>query len=201
MAIQSISELILEMRTRVGDTNTADPFLTDAQWAKILQTSSRRLKKYVKIDDEIEVAGDGSQEYAIPTSARNCNWSEIYVRSGIDHTTDRKLRGYDTHENKIYTPSIISSTEKVVFWIRRPYILGTDELSEDALELLGKLCELEFITHAIARSSDFVGWASLNRSDASINQLLIAKQELKRDLREYAEEMGEGTDVSDFSRY
>lgn len=201
MAIQSISELISGARARVGDDNSSSYFLTDAQWTKILNTAERRLKKYVKVDDEIPVAGDGTQEYAIPTSAQNCNWSDIYIRSGDDETTDRPLKGYRTHENKIYTPYAISSTEKIIFWIKRPYILGTDELSDDALELLEKLCEIEYCTYAIARRADFAAWASLNRSDASINQLLIAKQELKRDLAEWARDLGEGTDVSDFANY
>lgn len=201
MAAQTKAELILELRDIVGDNVAGSPFLSDDVWDTILNRSERKLKKYARIDDEVTVDGTGAYEYAIPTSVQNTNIINIFKRSGADHTTDSELKEYDIHNNKIYSSCAIAAGEKLVFWIKRPYILGTDELTEDALELLYAIAGIEYINAATYRRADYAQWAALNRSDVSINQLMLMKQSLKDDLADLAKTLGDGTEVSNFGRY
>jgi hypothetical protein len=201
MSAQSKAQLITNIREIVGDDNSSSYFLSDARWGRIIDTAERRLGKYIKLEDEELVSGTGATSYTIPVAAQRVHWTNIFVRSGADQTTDIELKGYKTNENTIYSTYPINSGESLVFWIKRPFIVGTDEISEDALEIFYKLCEIEYCTYAIASRQDYVAWASLNRSDASINQLILSKQELKRDLMDWVREMGEGTDVNDAGGY
>lgn len=167
----------------------------------MIKTAERKLPSYATVEDEEVIAGTGAQEYTIPATALNVNWTQVYHRWGSDHTTDSKMKDYDTNGGIIYLPIPISSSESIVIWYTRPLIVGTDDLTDDQLELLYILCELEYINKASIRRADFTQWASLNRSDTSINQLMILKQDLKRDLADLGKTLGQGTDVSDFGRW
>ena len=201
MAIQLKTELILSAREICGDDNSASYFLSDAKWGHIVDTAERRLAKYIKLEDEATVAGSGAVSYTIPAIAQRVSWTNVFVRNGADHNSDTPLKGYETNGSLIYPNCGLSTGQSLVFWIKRPFIIGTDEFTEDALEIFYKLCQIEYCTYAIASRQDYVAWASLNRSDTSINQLILSKQELKRDLLDWAREMGDGTDVNDFAGY
>lgn len=201
MAVQSIADTISEMRDRVGDNIVDNYFFTDAQWTSIIKTAERKLPNYVTVEDEEVIDGTGAQEYTIPATALNVNWTQVFHRWGDDHTTDSKMKEYDTNAGTIYLPVPIGTGESVVIWYSRPFIVGTDELTDDQLEILYILAEIEYITLAAVRRADFTQWASLNRSDTSINQMMILKQDLKRDLADLGKTLGQGTDVSDFARW
>ena len=200
MAAQSISDLIDNCRDIVGD-DSSEQFLTDANWTKILNTCERKLSRYLKISDEVTIAGTGVQSYTIPAEATNVKWDNVFCRVGTTHADDTELKEYDVNDGKIHTKQVIGSGEYIVIWIKRPYILGTDELTDDALEILYKLAEIEWINYAIYRRADYAQWASLNRSDTSVNQMVISKQSLQEDLKELGKVLGEGTDISNLGRY
>jgi len=201
MSIPTIAETITEMRDRTGDNITGNYFFTDSQWTSMIKTAERKLPGFLSVEDEVEIAGTGLQEYDIPATALNVGWTQVYHRWGDDHTTDAKMKGYDTNAGTIYSPVTIASGESIVIWIERPFIVGTDDFDDNSLELLYKLCEIEYINSCIIRRADFQQWASLNRSDASINQLVILKQELRKDLSDLGKTLGKGTDVSDFCKW
>lgn len=201
MAAQTTAELVLELRDRVGDNITDNYLFTDSQWTNMIKTAERKLPGIVSIEDEVVIAGDGSQEYDIPATAINVNWSQVYHRTGTDHSSDIKLKAYQTNAGVIYSPISIGTGESIVIWISRPFIVGTDELDDNSIEVLYKLCEIEYINSCCVRRADYAQWASLNRSDASINQLIILKQDLKRDLSDMTKTMGSGSDVSDFCNW
>lgn len=193
--------IISEMRQRVGDTNIDSYFLSDTQWGNVVTAAVTLLKKYIQKEDEATITGDDTYDYEIPAGALNKDWSDIFIRDNDDPSTDRELKGFRVHNGKIYLNSTISSGQKLVIWVKRPFVLTTDTFTDDALEITYKLCEIGFINHAVHRRADFEQWAALNRGDSSINALLIAKQDLKRDLDDIARGLGDGMDVANLANY
>ena len=49
-----ISDVIAEMRSRVGDDITGNYFFTDAQWTAMIKTAERKLPDYQSVEDEDE---------------------------------------------------------------------------------------------------------------------------------------------------
>lgn len=201
MAAQTINQLIVDMRERVGD-NLDDEFLSDTQWTLLLRTAARKLKSYCQVEDTEEIDGDGSTEYTIPEGLLNKTWLSLWEKGNSEEMINAlPIETYRTHDGKIYLSRSIGAGSKIVVYYKKSYVLGTDELSEDALELLYKLAELEYLNHCIYRRADFQQWASLSRSDVSVNQLVLSKQLVKEDVADLASRLGDGTDVFNMGRY
>ncbi len=195
MAGTTKASVLAAMRLRVGDTSTTDPFLTDNQWNAMIDSASSQLRRFARKETEVTITGNDTYTYTIPSSAQTADWSQVFVRSNNDPSTDIPLVGYRVVGTTLYTKYPISSSQKIVIWVRSPYALDTDTFTTDVLEVLYMMCELAFIRHAVHRRADFEQWASINRSDASIQSLVAASGEIRLQLKTAVEALSNGTEV------
>ncbi len=195
------TDIITAMRTRVGDDTAGSYFLTDAQWGSIVDSAFPQLKAYAQKESEVAVPGNDTASYTLPDTVAGKDWKAIYLRSDDDPLTDKPLTGYRVIGDKLYTAYEISSSRDIVFFVRSAYVIDTDTIPAEKLEIIYLLCELGYIRHAIHRRADFEQWAAINRSDASIASLVNAAQEIRRQLADYAKNQSNGADVYDFGEY
>lgn len=194
------ASVLIAIRNRTGDLNSPY-FLTDTQWNTFIDSAEVKLKKYIRKASFITVTGDNTNTITLTSALQTGRWTSIMIRDNDDVTTDRPLKGYRLHGDTIYSRFPISTTQKVVFTAKTGYVLDTDTFTDDALELLYLILELEFIKYASFRRADFEQWASTNRSDASINQLMILAQQLRTELAKAEIDLGDSLEVSELSHY
>lgn len=204
MASYSKADLIEILRNEVGDnsTDTEGLFLSDIEWEDgPIDTALARLAMYCKKEAETSVDGTGVKQYVIPSAAVNTDWDSVFIRRGTTHADDTEIEDYDTFAGNIYMPVVVNTGEKVIFWIKRAYDITVDDISDSVLDIIKKIAQIQYIEAAMFRRADYVKWTALNKSAASVNQLVVIKDELQKDLAKIAEKSGDGAIVSNLSRY
>jgi len=195
------ADIITAMRTRVGDDTVGSYFLTDAQWGSLVDNAGPQLKSYAQKESEVAVPGNGTASYTLPATVAGQDWKAAYIRDDSDPQTDRPLTNYRVIGTQLYTDYEISVSQDLVFFVRAPYVMDTDTIPAEKLEIIYLLCELGYIRHAIHRRVDFEQWAAINRADASVSALVTAAQEIRRQLADYAKNQSNGADVYDLGSF
>jgi hypothetical protein len=194
----SVSAIKTEFRSRIGDNDSSNYFMSDTQLESNITKAGRRLNMYVRnIGEDASLTADGGASYAIPAGIHPDAVVKVGYRTGTDITTDVVINQVDWVAGKLRLPSTVGSGYIIFIQYRKAFTIGTDELPDYVAEILYDLLAVFWYDLALARRADFEQWASTTDSDSRISEIAQARREAASTLADLANSLGNTMRVSD----
>lgn len=199
MAILTNVGITATVRSMIGDDTAGNYLASDTQFLNFIKTATLKLPRYYTTKaEDTTVTGDSGYDYTIPSTIVPEQVTDIFLRTGTDVSTDQPIyQNVRRNGSTIILPYTIDSNTHIVFWYKKAYSIGTDDVPDFVAEILYKLVIIEWYIFAIHKRADFEQWAATNRSDVRISELRQALAELKTELKEFADEVNNGAEIAD----
>lgn len=187
------TEVISKIRELTGDNDSTNYFISDDQWESWLDSILQKMAPVAGKEAEATISLSSALEYDLPDGVDPELIDGIYYTYGSSYPLHPL--NYRIHHGKIRLHSTPASGTMLI-WYKKPYELDTDTIPQKDLEILYLWARLYFVDYALMKRADFEQWAALSRSDASINQLILLRRELERQLIQAYNERGANVKVN-----